>query len=277
MAAATSILRRLGRPVATLWRRLLLNHWKAIDEEVRAAKPREGYDWRPIVVLVTVAISLTLQEYWGQRAHYREFFPRGPGDEYYELRTFAWWTGWRFFGYVVLPVVVILLMPGERLRDYFIRFTGFIKHIWIYLTLFALIAPVIWLASKTAAFQATYPFYKLANRSSFDFWAWEGMYALQFLSLEFFFRGFILRGLRDAFASKAIFVMAVPYCMIHYGKPMPETIGAIFAGIILGTLAMRTKTIWGGVAIHVCVATMMDSLAVGHCPPADSGLSCRGH
>ena len=35
--------------------------------------------------------------------------------------------------------------------------------------------------------------------------------------------------------------MIVPYCMIHYGKPLPETLGAIGAGLILGTLAMRTQ------------------------------------
>ncbi len=63
--------------------------------------------------------------------------------------------------------------------------------------------------------------------------------------------------------------------MIHfYGKPFPETIGAIFAGIILGTLAMRTRSIWGGVLIHVGVAMTMDALALQHCPPAESGLPC---
>jgi uncharacterized protein len=73
----------------------------------------------------------------------------------------------------------------------------------------------------------------------------------------------------------------VPYCMIHYGKPMTETLGAIGAGIILGTLAMRTRSIWGGVVIHVGVATMMDALAVSHCPDQhERGLpfrSCSGH
>ncbi len=260
-----------------LFRRLLLDNWAAIDAEARAVPPREGYDFRPLVVLVTVALSLTFQEYYGQRVDFHRLYPPTFGDEHYTLKSFAWWSGWRFFGYVIIPVGVILLMPGERLRDYYIRFTGFIKHLWIYATLFGLILPAIFVASRTAAFQSTYPFYKLANRSAFDFWAWEGLYALQFLSLEFFFRGFMLHGLRDSLGSKAIFVMAVPYCMIHYGKPLPETIGAIMAGIILGTLAMRTKTIWGGVAIHVSVAITMDALAVGQCPPAESGLRCSGH
>ena len=77
--------------------------------------------------------------------------PATAGDEYHTLKSFAWWSGWRFFGYVVIPVVAILLMPGERLRDYYIQFTGFIKHLWIYVTLFGLILNrfnVSWFAVK---------------------------------------------------------------------------------------------------------------------------------
>jgi membrane protease YdiL (CAAX protease family) len=55
---------------------------------------------------------------------------------------------------------------------------------------------------------------------------------------------------------------------------MAETFGAIGAGLILGTLAMRTRSIWGGVMIHVGVAWTMDLLAVSQCPSADSGRPC---
>jgi membrane protease YdiL (CAAX protease family) len=62
--------------------------------------------------------------------------------------------------------------------------------------------------------------------------------------------------------------------MIHYGKPLPETMGAIGAGLLLGTLAMRTRSIWGGVLIHVGVATTMDVLALRGCPPI-GGRPCH--
>lgn len=236
-----------------------------------------GFDWRVLVILVTVAISLALQEYYGERYLFQELFPYQAGDRYWTLKGFVWWSGWRVFGYVILPALTILAMPGERLRDYFISLRGFVRHLWIYVVLYLLILPAVIIAAQTEAFHATYPFYKLANRSAFDFWAWQGLYAAQFFALEFFFRGYMLRGLARSMGSNAIFVMIIPYCMIHFGKPFPETIGAIGAGIILGTLAMRTKSIWGGVVIHVGVALTMDALALGHCPSAESGLPCRGH
>jgi membrane protease YdiL (CAAX protease family) len=246
----------------------------ATAAETSAAK---GYDWSALIVLVVVAISLTLQEYFGQRLTYGKLFPPDPTNEYWQLGAFVWWSGWRVFGYIIIPMVVILLMPGHRLRDYYISPRGFIKHLWIYVVLFLLILPAVIIAAQTGSFYRTYPFYKLANRSTFDLWAWEALYAVQFMALEFFFRGFILHSLGRLMGSKAIFVMIVPYCMIHYGKPFPETMGAIGAGIILGTLAMRTRSIWGGVVIHVAVAWTMDLLALSHCPPEGSGLPCKGH
>src|SRR5262249_4389445 len=134
--------------------------------------------------------------------------------------------------------------------------------------------PIVLYASTMAGFRHTYPFYRMANRSQLDLWTWEGLYAVQFVALEIFFRGFILSGLRRALGSNAIFVMIVPYCMVHFGKPMPETLLAILAGLILGTLALRTKSIWGGVLIHIGVAMTMDVLALRGCPPIGSGRWC---
>jgi uncharacterized protein len=263
MEAVRTLLRKLWGAIN------LAAHWRAIDEDTRREEGwKPGFDWRVLVILVAACLTLTVQEYIGDRNYFEELYPydRRHPDMYWHLKGFAWWSGWRFLGYLLLPMLCVALMPRERLRDYHLSARGFVKHLWVYVVLFALVAPAVYLASKTSSFQHTYPFYKQANRSSFDFWAWEGLYALQFLSLEFFFRGFLLQGLRRAMGSNAIFVMIVPYCMIHYGKPMAETMGAIGAGVILGTLAMRTRSIWGGVLIHVGVATMMDALAVGHCP-----------
>lgn len=267
--------RRGGLP-GRIAAKLTIEQWRAIDADGGPGSntgPR-SVDWKVLVILFTCAVSLTLQEYVGQRELYRAWFSEHAGERYYQLQAFAWWTAWRVIGYLLLPMLVIILLPGERLRDYHVSPRGFIRHLWIYVVMFALILPAVFLASRTHAFRSTYPFYSWANRSMFDLWAWEGMYAIQFLSLEFFFRGFILHGLRRAVGANAIFFMIVPYCMIHYGKPMAETFGAIGAGLILGTLAMRTRSIWGGVAIHVGVAWTMDLLAVSQCPAADSGRSC---
>ena len=105
-----------------------------------------------------------------------------------------------------------------------------------------------------------------APHGSEDYWrrlaAWELLYALQFVGLELFFRGFLLHSLRRRFAAYAILVMTVPYCMIHFGKPMPETFGAIGAGVVLGFMSLKTRSIWMGAALHIAVAWTMDAAAL---------------
>jgi membrane protease YdiL (CAAX protease family) len=229
-------------------------------------------DRKVVAVLLVVAISLTAQEYLGNHDLFEKVWPFTPDRQrYWQLWGFLWWAGWRVLGYLVIPAILVAFIPGVRVRDQHVSPRGFWKHLWIYAALFAAVFPAVVIASTTSSFQHTYPFYKFANRSSTDLWSWEAMYAAQFLSLEFFFRGVMLSTLRRLVGSNAIFVMIVPYCMIHYGKPMPETLGAIGAGLILGTLAMRTRSIWGGVMIHVGVAISMDVLAIGHCPPPGHG------
>jgi membrane protease YdiL (CAAX protease family) len=243
------------------------------------------FDWRPLVILCFAAVVLTMLEYFGARKTYSEIFPKffpyqegigfrelGVsvfGEKYQRLGEYVYWVGFRVGAFFVLPALLVLALPGERLRDYGLSTRGFFKHLWIYGVLFAIVLPAVIAVSFTDSFSNHYPFYKPWNSASFprplylhDFLLWEAMYAMQFFSLEFFFRGFLLHALKRSLGAYAIFVMALPYCMIHFGKPMPETLGAVAAGIVLGTLALRTGSIWAGVMIHVSVAWSMDVLAL---------------
>jgi membrane protease YdiL (CAAX protease family) len=56
--------------------------------------------------------------------------------------------------------------------------------------------------------------------------------------------------------------MIIPYVTAHFGKPLPETLGAIVTGLVLGTLALRHRSFWLGVAAHYGVALTMDLSAM---------------
>ena len=157
-------------------------------------------------------------------------------------------------------------MLRERVRDYGLRLQGIGPHVRTYAVLFAIAAPVILAASFTASFQEKYPFYHPpAAHSLWPYmFAWWALYFLQFAALEFFFRGFLLHGLAPRLGWAAIFAMALPYNMLHYGKPMPEALAAIVGGIVLGTLSLKTKSIWWGVSLHISIALTMDICALWH-------------
>src|SRR5437879_11122927 len=88
--------------------------------------------------------------------------------------------------------------------------------------MFGVMLPILFVISQNDRFQATYPFYKIATGQPLwpRFWVWELSYGLQFIGLEFFFRGFMVHGTKHRFGFYAILVMTVPYCMIHFRKPM---------------------------------------------------------
>lgn len=267
------------RPLKKILSLGLVDSWRSLNAEVYRAEPVsvEGcsvtgkqavYDSKPLVVMCTVAVCLTLLEYFGDRNVFISIInrvaPRFNQHRYFELAGFAYWSGARVVTYIGIPALVMAFYPGERLRDYGLAIKGSGRHLWIYGVLYLIVLPAVIMVSSTKSFQHTYPFYKLAARSWFDFLSWEALYTVQFFALEIFFRGFMLHALKRTMGAYAIFAMVVPYCMIHYHKPLAEVLGAIGAGIVLGTLSLRTNSIWCGVLIHISVALSMDSLALFH-------------
>ncbi|MBX3272690.1 MAG: CPBP family intramembrane metalloprotease [Sandaracinaceae bacterium] len=262
-------------------RRFFVATWRELDAEAARAREADGgagYAWGPIVALSTGAVCLALMEYFGHAPTLREivdhydppgrlappetFFAVVRDSPFRRLIDFVWWSGWRVLGFFVLPALVIRLVLRRPIAEHGLCPRGFADHVWIYVLFFGFVLALVYGVSYEDSFRTYYPFYRDASRSWYDFWAWEALYAAQFFSLEFFFRGFWLKAGKRAMGSHVIYAMVVPYCMIHFGKPFLETLAAIIAGIVLGTLAMRTRSIWSGFLIHVSVAISMDMAAL---------------
>jgi membrane protease YdiL (CAAX protease family) len=258
---------------------LFRNTWRELDADSLRFRNEDAaagrVDRRPFIALVLGAIVLTMQEYYGGRIYFdasltpvlaglEHTHPALQFAHYQDLYAYAWWAGTRVVGYALPFAVWKLFFRKDSVLDFGLRTKGFFDHAWIYGLFLLAVVPAMLVVSRNPDFGAYYPFYKLSSRSWFDFLVWESMYFLQFFALEMFFRGFLLGSLRRSFGSGAIFVMAVPYCMIHYGKPYLEACGAIVAGIALGSLSMKTKSIYQGFLVHVTVAASMDWLALRH-------------
>jgi membrane protease YdiL (CAAX protease family) len=162
----------------------------------------------------------------------------------------------------MLPSLLIRYVMKARIRDFGWQLNQAPQHWRGYLLLLSPILVFVYLVSLGKDFVGHYPFYSLAGRSWFDLLAWELLYLSQFVFLEFFFRGFILNALRPAIGANAVWVMCVPYLMIHFPKLWLEATGAILFGLFLGILALRSRSIWGGVLVHAGVAVSMDLAAL---------------
>ena len=100
--------------------------------------------------------------------------------------------------YVVVPVTIITLAFREPLSDYGVKFRGLMRFGPLYAGMVAVMVPLVLWASQDEGFRQTYPFYRLAPGEPLwpRFVIWEVLYVLQFVALEFFFRGYLLHGVR---------------------------------------------------------------------------------
>jgi membrane protease YdiL (CAAX protease family) len=181
---------------------------------------------------------------------------------YRELLGYVWWGFWNVLCFLIIPMLTIKLVLKQPLKNYGWQ-VGRIKQHWLgYVLLASPIMFFAFLVSFREDFAGHYPFYDLAHKSWLDLILWECIYILQFIAVEFFFRGFLVNGLRIPFGSLSVAIMCLPYLMLHFPKLWLESFGAISFGFFLGILALRSKSIWGGVGVHVAIALMMDSMAM---------------
>lgn len=241
---------------------LTVDQYREIDRHYMVGDAPKG---GAIAVLIGAALALIVARYFG-RADFVLSFPEARDAfaswPYKEIYPRLYWALFKTVNYFIIPAIVIKFFLKERIRDY--GFTGkpTRKIWWMYLAMLLVVLPLVFIVSYSPEFLARYPKYAHAGRSLEELLMWELAYGYQFLLLEFFFRGFMLYGLARHVGHLAIFIMIVPYAMIHFGKPMAETFGSVIAGVALGTLALRTRSIYGGVLIHCAVAWSMDLCAM---------------
>lgn len=137
-----------------------------------------------------------------------------------------------------------------------------------YLMFVLVMAPLVIAASYTEGFQHSYPRYNpLEHEPAFGMsnlqmaLGFEGAYGLNFVSLELLFRGAMVWGMVHILGKECLLPMVTLYAVIHFGKPLGECISSIFGGLVLGIFSLYSKSIWGGIFIHLGVAWGMELAA----------------
>jgi membrane protease YdiL (CAAX protease family) len=156
-----------------------------------------------------------------------------------------------------LPALVVSGF-GERLRDYGVQLGDWKTGVKTILILFPVIAAaLLYPASQTAEMRAFYPSDpRLAPlemaRGALFYTAWE-----------FFFRGFMLFGLRKYVGDwLAICIQTIPSCLWHIGCPTGEIVASIAGGFLFGLMAIRTKSIVWPFLLHFLIGVGLDVLIV---------------
>ena len=182
----------------------------------------------------------------------------------------AWNNYWSHILYWPIRVTILMVIlfgfwrtyqPKQSFYGLTTRNFKFAPYFWM----LVIMVPLIAIASMQPDFQQAYPKLKNvlplpngAEPSWFYKLLFELSYGSDFLAIEVFFRGFLILGFMKWVGKDAILPMAVFYCTIHFGKPMGECISSYFGGLLLGIVSYHTRSIYGGLMVHLGIAWLME-------------------
>ena len=224
----------------------------------------QGWERQTTVILLASAVLLTLHRKYSRtgifRTHLAGYFDNLP---LVESHPYYYWFLSTALTLFLIPVIVAIFGTKQRLTDYGIRL-GKQKVGWIVtLAAWILMIPLVIMAVKVyPSFVDKYPFCKAVAISWLAFLPYQLAYGVYMFSWEFFFRGFMLFGLEKRFGNYSILIQTIPFAVMHFSKPLPEALGSIIAGLLLGVLALETRSFVYGAAIHWLVAITMDTVCV---------------
>jgi membrane protease YdiL (CAAX protease family) len=128
-----------------------------------------------------------------------------------------------------------------------------------------MVLPVAYVASGMADVRAEYPMCQaLYTRRDLVIWYELAYVAVFYTAWEFYFRGLLLFGLKSELgATNAILIQTMASSLVHIGKPEGEILGSIPIGLLFGWLALRTRSIWYGWAVHASLGVLTDLFILG--------------
>ncbi len=168
----------------------------------------------------------------------------------------------------VIPLLILKYVYDKQQKGlYGLSIEGFDYK--VYAGFLLIMTPLIFWASFQPDFLDTYPTFKpwkvneVFGLSRLQMSGiHETFYLFDFVTVELLFRGALVIGLSSIMGKHVILPMVVTYAFLHFGKPMAETVGSIFGGYILGVIALYSRSILGGCAIHIGVAFLMEIMAL---------------
>ncbi|MCZ7555554.1 MAG: CPBP family intramembrane metalloprotease [Bacteroidia bacterium] len=214
-------------------------------------------------VFLTIAALGILSVHVGSKRFFTEQWYSVLGaDPLFELYQYLYWFGSEFVVYFLLPLLVIVLIHRRPLRGFGLGVGDWRFGLKISALFYLVMLPILWVVSDMPMFQQVYPHAASVRGDWTLFLLYEGAFLLYFIGWEFIWRGYTVFGLAPHTGpAVAVFVQMIPFVILHYGKPLPETIGSIAAAIALGALSLRVRSFWYAVLIHWSVMLTIDLLS----------------
>lgn len=229
---------------------------------IRELFPFNTLKSKEAMALLVLTFSMLVFEYFGWQGPFHRLMEntdwyRSQGLNYRNFYAQVWTTSGFFILMVWLPIIIFKFFA--KTQNWLLEKPKK-ETLKLYFSLYVIMLPVLIFVSMSPNFYRFYPLYRPVALN--DWILFELIYLPQFFAVEFFFRGPLLAFFDDLKKGFGIYFMTLPYALIHIHKPFPEAIGSIFAGLVLGHLALKGRSIWPGVVLHMAIALTMDTLGL---------------
>lgn len=226
---------------------------KALIEAIKTLSFKE------VFIFLSVSVITYLSMYYASPNFFRRIFDTD-NDKFYA--TLYWFSADGFL-MLIIPLILIPLVLKGKPSDYGFRL-GDVKFGLKSSALFiAAMIPVLWITSGSESFAKTYPQGGPFVRENISVLMYYELFVgFYMLAWEFFWRGYMLFGLKQKFGYYAIFIQMVPFFILHRGKPDIETFASIFAGLLLGAQAWRANSFIYCFLVHWGVMIFVDVISV---------------
>ena len=230
-----------------------------VDELKDLWRTIKQLDRKVIIVFISVAVLQTISYYYTSRRFFRNnYFEQLQFEKNVFLYEYIYWFVGDFLTLFILPLLIIKLLLKGKLPNFGLRVGDYKIGLKYSLIFLAIMIPIVWFVSAYGDFMDTYPQLNDVKYSWSIFLVFESGILLYMIAWEFIWRGFMLFGLEEKFGYNAILIQMIPFLILHNGKPAAETFGAIIAGLALGILALKTRSVLYCIITHASVMFSID-------------------
>ena len=231
----------------------LSSEYKSLIKAVRSLSFKESF------IFMSVAFITFISMYYATPSFFRSLIDTEDPKFY---STLYWFSADGFLMFV-LPLILILLVLRDKPKSFGFQIGDYKFGLMSSLVFFIIMVPVLWIASGTETFARAYPQGGIRIRENMSILVYYELFVgFYMLAWEFFWRGYMLFGLKEKFGFYAIFIQMIPFFILHRGKPEIETFASIFAGLVLGIQAWRARSFIYCFLTHWSIMIFVDVISV---------------
>lgn len=222
----------------------------------------ENEDKTAPLALIFAVFIIFIYCYFGSSSFFKITFDYLDNVDYYSIIYHNCMSFVLFFCFGMFFVKFVM---KKNLKDYGLGLGNVKLGGWLIL-LGTIVVPIIaFTVLLNPEMISYYPLVDLhANNTWWQWVLYFGSYVLYYIGWEFLFRGIMLFGTKERFGILgAILVTTLISALIHtsiagFGKPMIETLSAIFAGIIFAYITNKTNSIYYSLYMHILIGICTD-------------------